>query len=323
MPPAAAAGSSPLLSDAAAAGLLLLPAANNSLHDLGPTTFYLGIEITRDRANRSITMSQSSYIDDIVTRFEMGDAKHTTVPISPSAQLARTTGTPLDTASAHLYPEIIGSLLYLAMNTRPDIAHAVSSLAKFMSCPTSAHLAAARSVLRYVAGTPTLGITYRFTGSSADQLTGYTDASFAGDLDNRRSTTGYVFLYGGAAITWNSRLQPTVAASTTKAEYQSCTAAAREALWLRSLFFDLGISISGPVRIACDNQGALSLLKNPLGSARAKHIDVLHHFARERVARNEISFEYVSTELMVADSLTKHLPFPKFEFCRSGMLGHP
>ena len=235
MPPAAAAGSSPLLSDATAAGLLLLPAANNSLHDLGPTTFYLGIEITRDRANRSITMSQSSYINDIVTRFEMGDAKHTTVPISPSAQLARTTGTPLDTASAHLYPEIIGSLLYLAMNTRPDIAHAVSSLAKFMSCPTSAHLAAARSVLRYVAGTPILGITYRFTGSSADQLTGYTDASFAGDLDNRRSTTGYVFLYGGAAITWNSRLQPTVAASTTEAEYQSCAAAAREALWLRSL----------------------------------------------------------------------------------------
>ena len=173
MPPAAAAGSSPLLSDATAAGLLLLPAANNSLHDLGPTTFYLGIEITRDRSNRSITMSQSRYIYYIVTRFEMGDAaKHTTVPISPSAQLARTTATPLDTASAHLYPEIIGSLLYLAMNTRPDIAHAVSSLAKFMSCPTSAHLAAARSVLRYVAGTPTLGITYRFTGSSADQLTG-------------------------------------------------------------------------------------------------------------------------------------------------------
>jgi hypothetical protein len=211
----------------------------------------------------------------------------------------------------------VGSLLYLSVCTRPDISQAVGALARYMSCPTSAHYEAAKTVLRYIAGTPDYGIT--FGGCEDLYLQGYCDADYAGDIDTRRSTTGYVFMLNGGAVSWSSRLQPTVAASTTEAEYMAAAAAAKEALWFRKLLPDFGISIDSPIAINCDNQGAIKLLKHPIASARSKHIDVLHHFARERVARGEISFQYISTEEMVADCMTKPLPVVKFQWCRTEM----
>ena len=290
------------------------------IHDMGATSFYLGIDIKRDRASRSITISQQRYIQDVLARFEMTDAKTSSLPIQPTTQLSKTTGVPLEADDRALYPEIVGSLLYLSEKTRPDLAHSVGTLSKFMSCPTTAHLAAARNVLRYVLATPTLGITYSFTDQPTDNIHGFCDASFAGDTDDRRSTTGYVFMFGGGAVSWSSRRQPTIAASTCESEYQSASAATREALWLRILFNELGQPLTGPLPIGCDNQAAISLIKNPLSAARAKHIDVLHHFTRERVVMGLVSFAYIPTDEMIADSLTKLLSLPKFEFCRNAMV---
>jgi hypothetical protein len=154
-----------------------------------------------------------------------------------------------------------------------------------------------------------------FEGSE-ETLVSYCDADYACDVDTRRSTTGYVFLMYGGAVSWSSRLQPTVAASTVEAEYLSAAQAVKDALWFRKLGGDLGLDL-GTVQIYCDNQGAIRLLKHPIALQRSKHIDVIHHFARERVARKEVGFAYYRTEDMKADIMTKTLAPGKFKKCKS------
>ncbi|GAQ84618.1 hypothetical protein KFL_001980010, partial [Klebsormidium nitens] len=147
-------------------------------------------------------------------------------------------------------------------------------------------------------------------------LIAYCDADYAGDVDTKRSTTGYVFLMYGGPVSWSSGLQPTVAASTVKAEYMSAAQSVKEALWFRKLGGDLELDF-GTVLIYCDNQGPIRLLKHPIASQRLKHIDVIHHFARERVARKEVAFAYCGTEDMKADIMTKALAPGKFKKCKS------
>jgi len=167
-------------------------------------------------------------------------------------------------------------------------------------------------ILRYLAATRDLGIVFGKGGLIPE---GYVDADYAGELDTRRSTTGYVFILAGGAISWSSRLQVTVAVSTVEAEYMGAASAVKEALWLKKLARDLGLEI-GQICIKGDNQGALKLLKHSMSTQRSKHIDVMHHFARERVLRGEVSFEYCSTEHMAADFLTKAVSPAKFAKCR-------
>ncbi|GAX79480.1 hypothetical protein CEUSTIGMA_g6921.t1 [Chlamydomonas eustigma] len=168
------------------------------------------------------------------------------------------------------------------------------------------------SMIESKGNTREMGIVY---GSKKMDMVGYCDADYAGDMDTRRSTTGYVFSMHGGAISWSSRLQPTVAMSSCEAEYMSAASAVKEALWLRKLAADLNLELK-TLNMYCDNQGSIKLLRHPIASARSKHIDVMHHFVRERVARGEVQFEYCSTERMVADIFTKALPVTKLEFCR-------
>ena len=162
-------------------------------------------------------------------------------------------------------------------------------------------------LVRYVHGTANYGVYF-----GAEQgLQGYCDSDYAGDIDTRRSTSGFVFTLHGGAVSWSSRLQPTVAVSTTEAEYMAAAYAVKEGLWLRNLLYDFGRDVT-PVKIFCDNQGAIKLLKHAIASLRSKHIDVLHHFVRERVARGEVEFAYCRSEEMAADCLTKPLALSKF-----------
>jgi hypothetical protein len=282
--------------------------------DLGEATAFLGMSIVRDRAARTIKLAQGAMVVELVDKYGLADAKEKSVPLSPSTQLSSASGELLDTAE-YTYSALVGSLLYLSVCTRPDIAFGVGALAKYMAKPTTAHWSAAKGMLRYLKGTADFGITF---GGGSSMVLGYSDADFAGDVDTRRSTTGYVFILNGGAISWSSRRQATVAASTTEAEYMAQAGAAKEALWLRKLLRDLGATVD-TVDILADNQSAIKLAKNPVTSARSKHIDVIYHFARERVARNEVRYEYISTNEMVADALTKAVPETKFVYCRDHM----
>ncbi|KAF8072704.1 Retrovirus-related Pol polyprotein from transposon TNT 1-94 [Scenedesmus sp. PABB004] len=251
---------------------------------LGPVTCFLGILIERDRARRTLKISQARLISAILEKFELSDAKPRVLPLSPAARLSTADGDALDTAKFN-YSALIGSIMYLAISTRPDIAYTVGLLSRFMAKPTTAHWEAARSTLRYLSGTADVGITY----AGPDQhLVGFTDSDYA------------------------AKRQPTVAASTTEAEYLAAAAAVKEALWLRNLLRELGLHIN-TVHIHADNQSAIKLLLNPMSSSRSKHIDVAYHFAHERVTRGEVNFSYLPTGEMTADVLTKALPAAKLQ----------
>lgn len=279
--------------------------------DLGEAKFFLGMEIERDRINGTIKLSQQKYTEELLEKYGMQDAKATKMPLKTATKLTKEDGELLDT-SLFPYRALVGGLMYLAVCTRPDISQSVGALARYMSEPRKPHWEAAKGVLRYLRGTSDYGLLYG--GSVQEGLVGYTDADYAGDLDTRKSTTGYAFQLFGGTVSWSSRMQPTVAVSTTEAEYMAASYAVKEALWLRKLMHDLGVSISA-VKVFGDNQGALKLLKHPIASMRSKHIDIAHHFVRERVARGEVVFEYCSTESMAADCLTKPVPAPKLAVC--------
>jgi hypothetical protein len=280
--------------------------------DLGTPACFLGISIERDRSNHTLKLSHKRMVLDLVSAFGLGSGNPRVIPFNPSVDL--TGGDALDT-SIFPYRELVGSLMHLAVTVRPDIAYTVGVLARFLATPTSTHWQVAKGVLRYLSGTADLGINF---GGSKPGLIGYCDADYAGDLKTRRSTTGYVFLLNGGAISWQSKRQPTVAVSTAEAEYMAAASAVKEALWLRQLLCDLGYDLDA-VMINADNQSAIKLLRNPVFSARSKHIDIIHHFARERVMRKEVIFQYISTTEMVADVLTKALPGVKHKYCCTNM----
>jgi hypothetical protein len=282
--------------------------------DLGEAQYYLGIKISRDRGSQTLKLSQELMTKELVSRYGLDECKSRSTPLVPSVKLCREDGEALD-KEAYPYSQLVGSLMYLSVCTRPDISYAVGALARYMSCPTTEHWQAAKGVVRYLAGTITCGIMF---GSSNTEVVGYCDADYAGDVDTRRSTGGYVFIMNGAAITWQSKRQATVAASTTEAEYISAASAVKESLWLKQLLADLDMR-QGPVSIMADNQSAIKLLKNPVSSMRSKHIDVAHHFARERVARQEVAFVFVATDEQIADIMTKALPKYKHVYCCDGM----
>jgi hypothetical protein len=226
---------------------------------LGPATSFLGIAIQRDRASRIVKLSHQRMVTDLVQNFGLEHGNPRVLPLSPSAELSIAVGDPLDT-SVQPYRELVGSLMHLSVTVRPDISFAVGALSRYLASPTMVHWQAAKGVLRYLAGTADYGITY---GPGSLELVGYCDADYAGDIDTRRSTSGYVFVLNGGAISWQSKRQQTVAASTTEAEYMAAAAAVKEGLWLRKLLLDLGFDM-GAVSIMADNQSAIKLLRNPV-----------------------------------------------------------
>ena len=217
--------------------------------------------------------------------------------------------------SSKPYNEAIGCLTYAAVCTRPDISFAVGQSARFCKNPGKAHWAAVKRILSYLAGTTTHGIL--FSGEGRTNLVGYTDSDYAGDMDTRRSTSGYIFLHLGGAISWGSKRQSCTAISTTEAEYVAASNATQEAVWIQRLLGQIGQLPPGPVRILCDNQSAISLVHNPAHHQRTKHIDVKFHFIREKQASNFIDIVYIDTQHQLADIFTKPLSTPQFNFIRA------
>jgi len=281
-------------------------AARFKLRDLGPVQQFLGMSITRDRKQRKLTVSSTAHIDAMLQRYNMADARPAPTPLEHMACLrARTDGE----ERLHLsvpYRGAVGSLLYVAMWTRPDIAFAVSQVARFQADPSVYHWECVKRIFRYLKGTRLLGLT--FSGGPAKlTLKGYVDASWGEDLDTRCSQSAYVFMLGNAAISWKSKLQRLVALSSTEAEYISLCTASCEALYLRKLLGDICPDASGPVTLYEDNQSTIKQASSLLSSDRSKHMDIKYRFIKQHVANGDICLEYIPTADQPADALTRSL----------------
>lgn len=297
-------------------------ASHFELRDLGPTNFLLGIQITRDRPNRSIALSQPQYIDDMLERYKMTESNPVSTPMDPGLRLDASMGasSPEDIAFMHTVPYLnaVGALLYLSLTTRPDIAHAASVLARFSSNPGPIHWKAVKHLMRYVKGTKNLKLVYR-PDESGQLFTSYADADHGGSKDSGKSTGGYLIKCGTGAVSWRSKLQPIVALSTTEAEYVAAVEAGKEMIWMRNLLGELGYKFTAPSILCMDNQSAISVAKNPEHHGRMKHLDLRWYWLRDVVEDGLITPQFIPTAEMPADLLTKPLPRVKVETCREMM----
>lgn len=287
--------------------------------DVGPVAYYLGIEVTRDRPNRTIYLSQAGYIEKVIRDFDLSGLSPVKTPMDPQEHLEKSDeGYEATEYLRKWYQSAVGSLMYAMLGTRPDLAYAVSVVSRYSSNPNDKHQKAVKRIFRYLNGTIDLTLTYR---GDLMPLNGYTDADWAGDRDTRRSTSGFTFNIGSGALSWQSKRQPTVALSSCEAEYMGQTQATKEAVWLRALLKDLDEAYDAPMAtvIHCDNQGAMALAKNPEFHARTKHIGIQHHFVREKISDGDIELKFVPTEQQIADGLTKALPKDRFEEFRRAL----
>jgi hypothetical protein len=283
------------------------------MKDLGELHYCLGLEVWRNAGQTFVC--QSKYIREILKRFKMDQCKSSSVPMQQNVKLSCDDGS--KEVNGTVYRQMVGSLNYLT-TTRPDISYSVSVLSQFMAKPHESHWNATKAVLRYLKGTLDYGIKY--TDASDVELTGYSDSDWAGNLDDRRSTTGYAFGIGSGVVSWSSKKQPTVSLSSTEAEYKALCAATCEVVWLRRLLQDVGEERKEPTMIKCDNQSSINIAKNPIFHARTKHVEAQFHFVREKLQSNEIALMYCNTSENVVDIFTKPLGKIKFELFRE-MLG--
>ena len=278
---------------------------------LGAIATCIGIDFKRDNSNKNVFhLSQRRYINTILTRFGMQDCKPVGTPVDMSApKLTKATEhEPL--ADNTEYRRIIGSLMYAAVATRPDIAAQVSVLSKHLERPADRHMAAAKRVLRYLKGTidMTLELGKRAIVDNDKMLVGYADADWAGDIDTRRSTSGYLFTVCDSTVSWRSTLQKTLATSSTNAEYIATSTATRELVWMQHYLDQLGFK-QGPTILYNDNLGSIANINGDHGLCHKsnKHIDVHYHYAREKVQEGIMQVKYLETSKMLADLLTKGL----------------
>jgi hypothetical protein len=275
------------------------------MNDLGPARQFLGLEIQRQ--STGIILHQARFICTVLRRFDMENCNGVSTPMETGKKLAAAIDDD-ELADQGVYQSLVGSLMYLVVGTRPDIAFAVATLSKYNARPTVDHLAAAKRLMRYVKRTSSLALFFS-RSESGGSLTGFTDSDYAGDSDDRKSTSGYIFLLAGAAISWRAQKQKVVALSSTEAEYVGYADASKEGIWIRQLHDELlgGTVTRRPQLIFCDNMSAMALVKNAKFHDKSKHIDVKHHFVRDAHEKGLIDLQYLPTADMPADIMTKAL----------------
>jgi hypothetical protein len=205
------------------------------------------------------------------------------------------------------YREVLGSVMYAQIATRPNLSYAVTMLSKFSSNPGKPHWIALLHVLQYIKGSLGLKITYGGHGNTSLTPYGFVDADYGGDKDTRRSCSGQVFFMAGGPVAWGAKYQPTVALSTTEAEYMALTRASQQILWMYFAMSEVGFPQPKPACLYGDNAGAIALTKNTKHNAHIKHIDIRHHYIRERVDDGDIVVHQIPTSDNIADIFTKPL----------------
>lgn len=280
------------------------------MKDLGEMQQCIGLNINRNREAGVIMIDQEKYINLVLERFGMSDCKPVRTPIEVNTKFDKKREAE---NSNFPYREAVGCLIYLAQVTRPDITYAVNKLSQYCNDPGIQHWLGVKRVMRYLQGTKNLKICYVMEDSM--DITGYCDADWASDTNDRRSCTGYTFIFQNACISWNSCKQQTVALSTAEAEYMAMASATQEALWLRQLQAELGQGFNSALLIYSDNQSAIRLATTDCYKPKTKHIDIRLHFIRESIVNSKVKFLFVNGCNMVADNLTKGVTLEKHLYC--------
>ena len=287
-----------------------------------PVGRFIGIDIIRNRAERKLHISQSHFVDKLLIKFNMSQCNPRTVPADPNVRLDSLMSPKNEEESKLMeavpYREAVGGLMYAMVMSRPDIAFAVSQVAKFCQNPGPGHWSAVKRILAYLAGTRNFGLS--FDGFNPGDIVGFTDADYAGDVTTRRSVSGFIFLLNGGPVSWTSKQQSCVSLSTTESEFVAACESSKEAVWLLRLIEEIEKKKRGPMSLFCDNQSAIKLVRNPEFHQRTKHIDVKYNFIREQQERGRIDVKYIATEEQMADIFTKSLPGPRFVMLRD-MIG--
>ena len=278
--------------------------------DLGECKEFLRMRITRK--DGKILLDQTAYLQKVLERFGMVNARFAATPLPAGYKPIPNEG-PADSTIRSKYQSVIGSLLYIMLGTRPDIAYAVTKMSQFSANPSQEHLDKALYICCYLAGTSKYALV--FNGPSNKGLIAYTDSDWAGDPIKRRSVTGYFFKLADGIISWQSRSQKTVALSSTEAKYMALSDCSRQAIWMKTVFSEIGMPL-GAIPVCGDNQGSIFISSNPVQERRSKHIDIRYHYVREQIEDGKIKIYFVEGSHNPADLFTKNLGQPKFEYFR-------
>ncbi|XP_042426160.1 uncharacterized mitochondrial protein AtMg00810-like [Zingiber officinale] len=238
-----------------------------AMKDLGSLRYFLGIEIAS--SPKGYLLSQSKYIADLFERAHLTDNRVVDTPLETNARYSPSDGSPLP--DPNLYRTVVGSLVYLTV-TRPDIAYAVHVVSQFVTAPTTVHWAAVLRILQYLRGTQFQSLL--FPSTSSLELCAYSDADWAGDLTDRKSTTGFCIFLGDSLISWKSKKQDVISRSSIEAEYRAMATATCEIVWLRWLLADIGVFLQKPTALHCDNQSVIQIARNTVFHERTKHIEI-------------------------------------------------
>jgi len=298
-----------------------------AMKDLGELHYILGWEITRNRAERTMFISQKRYAETVLRRFNMESCNGCKTPSTADLKLSKamcpTEDDERKLMSAKPYRAVAGSLMYLMLGTRPDLAYLVRECSQFLENPGILHWRVAKRGLRYLRETVDWGIQLGgavWTDQKLDDhLKAYAEADFANRVDDRKSVAGYVTQFCGSIISWSSKTEKTVALHTTEAEYMALSWLVQEVVHLRQLLKELQVKQQQPSQVFVDNESAKKLANNPVFHSRTKHIDVRHHSVRERIELKEIDVLRVPGVDNVADAFTKLLARPAFEKHRAAM----
>ena len=273
-----------------------------ALKDLGDLHYFLGIEVKKVR--NGIVLTQHKYANDLLKKTGMVDCKPMSTPLSTSDKLSLHEGSLLGPDDATQYRSIVGALQYLTL-TRPDIAFPVNKVCQFLHAPTTVHWAAVKRILRYIKQCTQLGLNIHRSMSTL--VSAFSDADWAGNVDDRKSTGDFAVFIGSNLVSWSARKQATVSRSSTESEYKAMANATAELMWVQTLLRELGVKSPQAAKLWCDNLGAKYLSANPVFHARTKHIEVDFHFVRERVSQRLLEIEFIPSGDQIADGFTKAL----------------
>ena len=296
--------------------------------DLREIHHILGWKIRRNRKERTIEISQKKYIEKILEKFKFTDCHGTKIPIDPGFKLSKEMEYNTDQEKLFMrnkpYRAIVGSLMYLAVGTRPDLAYVTHELSKYITNPGPKHWKAAKNALRYLKETKDYGLIlgckdhYRENKMEIKELKfkGLSDADFANSIDDRRSIGGILVNLWNSPIAWTSKIQPTVALSTTEAEYMALCKLTQELFYFRKLCKEMKLNIKEPITMMEDNNSCIKISQNDEFHQRTKHIDVKYHFIREALEKGIVQIKRVDSKENIADIFTKPLAKVQFEKLR-------